>query len=143
MKTLLIVIGLLSFVTLSIATEQHKGELQVMISGVKNGKGKVEIYLFNNEAQFEDKVPPLLICKAKITRLSAECTFADIAYGNYAIFAFHDENQNGMLDVSLLGDPEEKLAISGIDLATNSAPSFNDSQFVFNSQRGQVFINLQ
>ena len=115
MKTQFIVITLLSFITLTFATEQKQGELQVTVNGTKNNSGKVEVYLFNSKAQFEKKVPPLLICKAKIERLKAECTFKDITYGNYAIFTFHDEDQDGNLDVDFLGEPKEKLAVSSIN----------------------------
>ncbi len=143
MKTLSLFIVLLSSSSQVFATQFQQGELQVTVNGAKNNKGKIEVHLFNNSAQFENKVPSLLVCKAKIKRLKTECTFKDITYGSYGVFAFHDENKNEVLDISLLGNPKEKLAISGVDLVTNSTPVFEDSQFLFNSQRGQVFINLQ
>ncbi|MFT5755689.1 MAG: hypothetical protein ACI9LM_000401 [Alteromonadaceae bacterium] len=143
MKALFLFIVLLSSTSHLVAIEHQQGELKVTVNGAKNNNGKIEVHLFNNKAQFKNKIPPLLICKAKIKRLKSECTFKDITYGSYGVFSFHDENQNGNVDFSLFGDPQEKLAISGVDLVTNSDPIFKDSQFLFNSQRGQIFINLQ
>jgi uncharacterized protein (DUF2141 family) len=143
MKMLSLFIVLLSTSSQVFATQLQQGELQFTVNGAKNNKGKIEVHLFSNSAQFENKVPSLFICKEKIEQLKTECTFEDITYDSYGIFAFHDEIKIEVLDVSLFGNPEEKLAFSSVDLVTNSIPIFEDNQFLFNSQRGQVFINLQ
>jgi uncharacterized protein (DUF2141 family) len=49
----------------------------------------------------------------------------------YAISAFHDENQNGKLDRGMMGQPKEGLALSNMDMNQNrrERPTFNKAKF--------------
>jgi uncharacterized protein (DUF2141 family) len=120
-----------------------KGTLSVTVTSAQNNKGNIEIHLLANKAQFDSDIPAFLICRKAIKNLKTDCNFNDVPYGEYAIFAFHDENLDQNLGVYFFGLPSEKLSISGIDLTRNSSPLFEQSKFSFASQHAQFFLNLQ
>ncbi|BBN80645.1 hypothetical protein PA25_06300 [Pseudoalteromonas sp. A25] len=125
------------------ATPEHEGVLEVVVNSAKNDDGEIQVTLMNNAAQFDSKETPIAVCRQTIDKLKALCKFDKLQHGEYAIFAYHDENINKELDENFLGAPKEKLAVSGVDLAQNQSPTFVQSKFKFNSQLAQVFINLQ
>ncbi|CAH9049675.1 hypothetical protein PSECIP111951_00427 [Pseudoalteromonas holothuriae] len=120
-----------------------EGVLEVVVNSAKNNDGEIQVALMNKAAQFDSKEPPVAVCRQIVDKQKALCKFEKLQHGEYAIFAYHDENKNKELDENFLGAPTEKLAISGVDLAQNQSPTFVQSKFKFNSQLAQVFINLQ
>lgn len=120
-----------------------EGVLEVIVNAAKNNDGEIEVALMNNTAQFNSTERPIAVCRQRIEMQKTTCQFKHLKHGEYAIFAYHDENKNQKLDENFLGAPQEKLAVSGIDLSHNQAPSFLESKFNFRSQIAQVFINLQ
>ena len=144
----MVITGSVFSATTLLATEkkQHtpaSGELTVIINSARNEQGHIEIHLINSPAQFNNKSPSYAVCHKVINNLKAQCAFRDLPYGDYAIFAFHDQNADQTLNYNFLGLPTEKLAISGIDLAENEQPSYLQSKFEFNSPQAQLFLNLQ
>lgn len=121
----------------------EEGELEVIVNAAKNNDGEIQVTLINTAAQFDSKEDPVAICRKSIDKQKALCKFEKLKHGEYAIFAYHDENKNNTLDENFLGAPKEKLAVSGVDLSQNQSPTFLDSKFKFSSQLAQIFINLQ
>lgn len=119
------------------------GHLSISVTSAKNDQGNIEVHLLNTLQQFNSEAAAFLHCKKNIKQKKVLCEFPLLPFGNYAVYAFHDENLNGQLDVNIFGVPSEKLAISGVDLAENPEPSYQQSLFLFHSQDGQIFINLQ
>lgn len=134
---------LIPFTATSNPQAKPEGVLEVMINSAKNDDGEIQVTLMNNEAQFNSKETPVAVCRKVINEKKSVCKFEKLTHGDYAIFAFHDENKNKTLDENFLGAPKEKLAVSGVDLAQNQSPTFTQSKFTFSSQLAQVFINLQ
>ncbi|NTS77513.1 DUF2141 domain-containing protein [Catenovulum sp. SM1970] len=120
-----------------------QGLLTVHVAGANNNKGEIRVLIINSQQQFDSDDQAFATCAQAIITQQVACQFSAIPYGDYAIFTFHDENKDEQLNVNFFGIPTEKLAISRIDLAQNSEPNFAQSQIRFNSQHGQVFLNLQ
>lgn len=120
-----------------------QGRLSIYVSSAKNNQGNIEIHLLNTQQQFNSETAAFLHCTKKIKQKKAICEFPNLPFDYYVIYAFHDENTNGQLDTNIFTMPSEKLTISGIDLTVDPEPSYQQSQFLFNSQHGQIFINLQ
>ena len=139
-RAMIILVALPLTATEATATQ---GELQIVVNSAKNNHGQIQVALMKNAQQFNAADKPYAVCQQAIVELKAKCHFKALAHGEYAIFAFHDENKNHQLDENFLGAPKEKLAVSGVDLAQNPSPKFHQSKFLFNSQQAQVFINLQ
>ncbi|MFZ1107707.1 MAG: DUF2141 domain-containing protein [Rhodomicrobium sp.] len=111
-------------------------DLKVEVSGLRNYKGRVVIVLWaaadqtshfpdHGRVQLRDESPndtPCDFSKASVCRrtvdslqnLTVSYTFRDVPEGDYAIFAFHDENNNGILDRGFMGRPLEARGYSQV-----------------------------
>lgn len=125
------------------ASAQSQGNLTIEVHAAANDDGYIDISLLSNAEQFNGKAAPQQNCRETIKQQRARCTFVELQHGDYALFVYHDENDNHKLDENFLGAPTEKLAISAVDLVSNSSPTFEQSTIRFQSSDGQVFINLQ
>jgi uncharacterized protein (DUF2141 family) len=110
--------------------------LKIDVSGLRNYKGHVVLYLWpdtEDRGKFPDpsKVqlrderntdqpcdfPRVSICRRIIDSLqdlTVSYTFTDVPPGDYAVFVFHDENNNGILDTGLLKRPLEARGYSEV-----------------------------
>src|SRR5262245_52993828 len=111
-------------------------DLTVEISGLHGYKGKLVVVLWPgqseaskfpdaNKMQLRDEhdsdVPcdfaKYAICSRKIEslqNLTVSYTFRSVPSGNYAVFVFHDENNNGIFDTGLLQRPLEARGFSNV-----------------------------
>ena len=111
-------------------------DLRVDVSGLRNYKGRVAIMLWADseynssfpdpsKVQFRDERSgdaPCDFSQASICRrtiesvqnLTVSYTFHDIPQGDYAVFVFHDENNNGVLDTGLFHRPLEGRGYSQV-----------------------------
>jgi uncharacterized protein (DUF2141 family) len=98
-------------------------DLTVDVSGLRNYKGRVVLMLWADSehnssfpdpsrVQFRDErsgdgpcdFAQASLCKRTIEslqNLTVSYTFRDIPQGDYAVFVYHDENNNGILDTGL------------------------------------------
>ncbi len=82
-------------------------------------------------------------CKAvSIVDKKAQITFLDIPKGKYALFIFHDVNENNKLDKNWLGIPKEGYGASRNQLPFAAAPAFEPNSFILN-QRDSLFLSIQ
>lgn len=128
---------LISCFALSTATyAQPTAPLTVEVSGLRNYKGSVILYLWadtQETAKFPDvsrvqgrdecsdaepcDVPKRAVCRRTIDslyNLTVSYTFRNLALGDYAVFVVHDENNNGIADTGLLRRPLEARGYSQV-----------------------------
>ncbi len=143
-------------------------DLTVEISGLRNYKGRVILMLWadtDQTSQFPDpsKVqlrderpgdPPCdfsraAVCKRQIDslqNLTVSYTFKDVPEGDYAVFVFHDENNNGILDTGIFRRPLEGRGYSQVlpeDVNPIAARiSFNRARFALTSPK-TIVIGLR
>jgi len=86
--------------------------LTVSVSGLKPPKGDLYISLHKRPEYFQ--VPDSALMKVKISVIEETETILldDVPEGRYAVAIYHDENQNGMLDVNDMGIPKEGYGFS-------------------------------
>ena len=111
-------------------------DLTVDVSGLRNYKGRVVLTLWADSdhnssfpdpsrVQFRDERAgdaPCDFTQAPVCRrtieslqnLTVSYTFRDIPPGDYAVFVFHDENNNGILDTGLFHRPLEGRGYSEV-----------------------------
>jgi len=111
-------------------------DLTVDVSGLRNYKGRVVLMLWADSehnssfpdpsrVQFRDELAgdsPCDFTRASLCRrtieslqnLTVSYTFRDIPQGDYAVFVFHDENNNGVLDTGLFHRPLEGRGYSQV-----------------------------
>ena len=122
---------------LLMATPAQAGDLNVTVIGIRSESGAVMMGVYDSAERFEKAVNNaahigLLSDKGRLIgvtlrarRIDQGIGFLKLPPGRYAIIVFHDENDNGLLDKSLLGIPLEGYGFSNNAHGFFSAPSFD------------------
>ena len=122
---------------------KQTGQLQVTILGLENDKGKVMVGLFASKEDYTSDKAPFKGCSVEIRGGKAECTFAGIPYGTYAIKAFHDKNGNGKLDKNFMGIPNEPYGFSNNVRAEFGPAKWEDAKFTINAKNMSMEITVR
>lgn len=95
------------------AGDSRQAKLQVEVTGMRSTRGRITITLYPDDRRH------FLDGKYKVARQSVPVTlpvtrvcFALPAPGTYAVALFHDANDNGHFDTTLLGVPAEGYGFS-------------------------------
>jgi uncharacterized protein (DUF2141 family) len=124
MKNFLVTLGIL-FIYFTAAAQNR---VSATISNFQNNKGVARACIFTSAESFE-KMEALKCITIPVNAHGAEVVFEDLPDGNYAIFVFHDANNNGKMDRNFLGMPREGYGASLNKLPFASAPKFSDNSF--------------
>jgi uncharacterized protein (DUF2141 family) len=118
------------------------GSIHVRFHGMKSDQGVVRIALFNATTPFpSDK--PFKGYVAFITNGEASIEMNNIPYGEYAIAAFHDENNNEKLDRNIVGIPTEGYGFSNNARGILGPPSFESSKFTLQADKVLQTIHIR
>lgn len=113
------------------------GDLKVTVAGVRSNAGAVMVGLYDSPERFRRAISNsahvgLLSDKGRMIGVTMRArtgsegiSFLDLPPGRYAIIVFHDEDDNGLLDMNLLGIPTEGYGFSNNASGFFSAPSFD------------------
>ena len=124
-------------------TQITKGSLKVVVKNVKNNTGQVGFFLFNSADGFPTQTEKALLSGfVKITTTTAEYTFANIALGTYAVYVFHDADNNKKLKTNFIGMPKEGIGVSNNAKGHFGPPKYNDAKFDFNKPEQTITISL-
>lgn len=123
-------VGLTALAVAPAAGADEAGPLTFTVSGLHSEKGTLRCALHDKPDAFPRK-PDQAAATAvgQIKGGIATCTFAHPRPGAYAISAFHDENDDGKVNIGLFG-PTEGWAASN-DARGTFGPSFADARFDF------------
>jgi len=121
---------------MALEAKAQTSDLTIEVSGLRNYKGQVVLMLWpdSSEAskfpdaakvQYRDEragnlpcdFPNAALCRRVVEsmqNLTVPYTFASLPAGDYAVFVFHDENNNGQLDTGLFRRPLEARGYSGV-----------------------------
>jgi uncharacterized protein (DUF2141 family) len=143
------------------AISAETSELTVEVSGLHSYKGHVVLELWpessesskfpdNSRVQYRDEragdppcdFPASVLCHRVIEslqNLTVSYTFKSLPAGDYAVFVFHDENNNGILDTGLMKRPLEARGYSGL-LPDDISPvadsvKFEQTRFTLSGQK--------
>ncbi len=120
-----------------------RGTLIVRVDQVGSDSGRVCAWIFGGEKGFPSKKKHAAHrgC-ASIKDGKAALVFRDIPFGTYAAFAFHDEDEDGLVRKNWLGMPKEGVGASrgagGI-----GGPSFDDARFDHKRHNRAISISLK
>ena len=119
------------------------GELTVLVNGLKSTQGQLVVSVFR---QGDDLFgPPFLQQRLRIAESAQVVTFKALSFGRYVAFAFHDENNNGILDHNWLHLPKEPLGYSNnwhFGVFTGM-PTFEKTSFVLSRENALVTISVR
>jgi uncharacterized protein (DUF2141 family) len=110
----------------------EKATLTVSVSGVRNDKGQVLIWVWNGPDGFPkkgDKSYKVASIDANKAVNGIVTTKFELSPGNFAVTTLHDENKNGEMDTNAFGIPKEGYGASNNVVIHLHAPSFEQAKF--------------
>lgn len=116
------------------AKEGH-GSLNVKITKLKNNNGNVRIAVYNTQDSYDTEKGSSESQKAcakavvEIKLNEAQCTIDDLAYGDYALKFFHDEDKSGKFYKNILGIPKVDYGFSNNARGHFGPASFEQAKF--------------
>ncbi len=125
-----------SLISLPVAAEQST--IIVNMTGLRSQSGTVLVCLWrqqDKEFPICSKTSSMQYIAAEPSGSNATVTFQNIPSGDYAISAFHDENQNGRLDRGFMGRPEEGIGFSNMTQGVQGRPSFDRAKFAVSGEK--------
>ena len=114
--------------------------LQVKIDGVASGKGKLRVAVCD-QASFLKKCSIGALAAAHSGSVTVEVP--DVPAGNWAVMAYHDENDNQKLDRNELGIPSEGYGFSNGANAKFGPPKFEQAAVAVGANATPVQITLK
>jgi uncharacterized protein (DUF2141 family) len=123
MQTLIKPSLLLSAVLLSAATASA-ATVEVRVSSVVAGRGKVNVAVCDKERFLKDC---LYSGSAPAQGTDTVVTIQNVPKGTWAVLAYQDENQNDKLDRNLIGIPSENYGFSRDARGKFGPPDFGDA----------------
>ena len=120
-------------------------DLTVMVNGVRNNEGLLELCLFNRPQAFPDcaKDPAVQRRRLPATPGAMRAVFEGIAPGTYAVTVFHDEKRLGRVETNLLGIPRSGVGASNDPAPRFGPPTFESAAFTMPDRPAQVAITMR
>lgn len=118
------------FLTTMMLFQTTSTSLELQITNSKSDKGLIRVLIFDQEDGFpesHDKAKWAL--SLPIKNRSANFNLNSLPPGRYAICAFHDEDENGLIDKNKFGYPLDRFGFSNNPMIMLSIPSFKKCQF--------------
>ena len=121
-RLLAVVVGLAGMV----ATPVLAAELAIEVRGIRSGDGRLFVAIHGSEtsASFPSADGAVAGLNRRASAGTLRFVLRDLPPGRYAVSAFHDENDNGELDVNLVGIPSEGYGFANDPGATFGPPDF-------------------
>lgn len=119
-------------------------DLAVSVTGLKNAAGQVAIAVFSASEGFpKDDARAAHRARVSIDATGhARALFKDLAPGDYAVAAFHDDNNSGKLETNLFGVPQKGYGFSNNARPSLRAPRFDEARFSLPDEGAKVLIEL-
>ena len=120
------------------------GTLIIEFSGLNKNKGKVLAGLYNDSKKFPKENKALRNLKASPSNKKCIIKTTDLAYGDYAVAAMHDENESGNMDFNFIGLPTEVYGFSNNKRpGLLGPPNFKACMFKIEKPVVKIKINLK
>lgn len=121
----------------------HAGaaDLSVSVTGVRSEQGTVRIAVYDRPEGFrqEDKALHRLALPAKNGQVQA--SFTRLSPGRYAVMVYHDEDNNGRLNLRFGMIPQEGYGLSNAPQVVGP-PQFADAAFDLPAQGASIVVPL-
>lgn len=96
---------------------------------LRSDKGVCRVCLYDRADAFKGTAGAPLQCReVAVVGGKAEAVFTNLPAGSYALFAFHDANNNRKFDTNFLGIPREGYGASRNNLPFAAAPGFESNK---------------
>lgn len=143
LKFIFVFFVLLTSFSVSSQTQPQKGQLKVVVNNIKSKTGQVGFFLFNSMDGFPSHTEKALMSGyVKAVGNSLTYTFTNLPLGTYAVYAFHDEDNNKKLNTNFIGMPKEGIGVSNNAKGHFGPPKYDDAKFVLNKSDQTITISL-
>ncbi len=115
--------------------------LSVVVSGVTNARGHIRLAVCTRATFLGAHCPYVASAPARIGAVTLRVD--GVAPGEYAVQAFHDEDDVGKIKLSLLGIPEEGFGFSNNAPILIGPPRFSDAAFRLDPGDAQLSLRLR
>ncbi|SHO60733.1 DUF2141 domain-containing protein [Algoriphagus zhangzhouensis] len=118
--------------------------IKLRITNCSSNEGLVRVLVYNQAVGFPENTKTAVVSYSlPIKGKHAEISIPDLGPGEYAISAYHDENEDGELEKHLLGYPTERYGFSNNPKITFSAPTYERCVFeIKENENKEVHIKL-
>ncbi|MCV2365764.1 DUF2141 domain-containing protein [Paucibacter sp. DJ1R-11] len=120
------------------AAATDTADVQLVLTGLRNGEGQVVISLCTVEDKFPSGCRKSQTVKAEAGVV--KYVFKGLPAGQYAIAAIHDEDSNQRLTMSAAGWPAEGFGFSNNAISRSGVPDFKAAAF---DARGERTVTVQ
>ena len=137
---------IIALTALALAGTAHAGKITVEpAQPLQGSEGMFRCALWAQGDGFPgDTENALKTAEAKIVDNGAVCTFEGIEKGRYAISILHDANNNGKIDLNVLGIPKEGFGASNdTPPGPTSPPNFEDAAFEFDGSEVNLALIMR
>ena len=138
------------FVTILLAifayfNSSAQSRVAATIKNFKNDNGVCRACLFDNAGAFTGEGGKPYECLViPVKNKLAQVVFDNVKPGKYAMFVFHDANNNNKIDKNFIGIPKEGYGASRNKLPFAAAPKFDENKFeVQGSKQIAIAIELR
>ena len=132
-------LSILLFIAVCRLHAQH--QLTIQIQNIETPKGTLFLGLFDSPRDYDNNQSKTgFFTQTIVNGATASITYQDLPVGLYAIKAYHDVNNNKMLDKNFIGLPREQYGFSNNVMGAFGPPSFEQSQFEITEDTTQVLI---
>lgn len=108
-------------------TLHAQNTIEVSLTKFSSNEGIVMVGLYNEAGDFLDKT--FMSISSEIVDKEAKVTFTDVPDGIYAISSYHDEDDNGRLNMILGMIPTESYGCSNGARGYFGPPTWEDAKF--------------
>jgi uncharacterized protein (DUF2141 family) len=126
---------------LGLVFEASAADLTVTVEGVHHA-GKLILGLYNYPDQWPQG-KALYKVSVPATEGNVVYIFKQLPPGHYALTGFHDENDNGKMDYSFIGLPEEGFFFSNDASPTFSTPKFDTCTIIITDAPAAITVHIQ
>ena len=117
-----------------------KGSLLVDFNGIQSERGTIYIAIYDDPSKFPKDGQ--FVIRKELPATQDALVIDDLSYGEYAIAAYHDENDNGKMDKNMFGIPTEPYAFSNNLKPKWSKPKFAEAAFDFSKAPFSISLTL-
>lgn len=143
LRYLIVIFILISSFSLSSQTQIKKGNLKVVVHNIRSKTGQVGFFLFNSADAFPGHTEKALLSGyVKTAGNTVEYTFTNLATGTYAVYVFHDEDNDKKLKTNFVGMPKEGMGVSKNAKGHFGPPKYDDAKLDFNKSDQIIIISL-
>lgn len=118
------------------------GKLEIIITGFGNDEGDCWFAIDNSKYVYEREDTVWIGKILPIENNKVIVVIDSLAYGEYAVRVFHDENRNGKIDTNFLGIPDEDYGYSNDASGWFGPPSWENAKFILNQTKMKLEIQV-